>query len=103
VNYPRILGIETATHPIRLTQEQSFFAAGYKSERIRKIFLNNDIGYRHFYFGGTLNHAETPDQMNKRYLSGAMKIGCRASGTDACGRDLFTIRRLTLCPEGRSG
>lgn len=78
MNYPRILGIGTANPPMKLTQEQSFFAAGYESERIRKIFLNSDIGYRHFYFGGTLNRAETADQMNQRYLSGAMKTGCRA-------------------------
>lgn len=45
VNYPRILGIGTANPPIRLTQEQSFYAAGYESERIRKIFLNSDIEY----------------------------------------------------------
>jgi hypothetical protein len=40
---PEILGIGTATPPICLTQEQSFYAAGYESERIRKIFLNSDI------------------------------------------------------------
>ena len=75
---PRILGVGTANPPIRLTQEQSFHAAGYKSERIRKIFLNSDIDYRHFYFGGTPNLEETSDQQNERFLSGAMKTGCRA-------------------------
>src|SRR5215469_5468089 len=74
----QILGIGTASPPIRLTQEQSFYAAGYESERIRKIFLNSDIDYRHFYFGGTPNLEETSDQQNERYLSGAMKTGCRA-------------------------
>jgi polyketide synthase Type III len=75
---PRILGIGTANPPIRLTQEQSFYAAGYESERIRKIFLNSDIEYRHFYFGGTPNLQETSDQQNERYLSGSVKTGCRA-------------------------
>ena len=78
MNHPRILGIGTANPPIRLTQEQSFFAAGYESARIRRIFLNSDIEYRHFYFGGTLNREESSDEMNQRYLSGAMKTGCRA-------------------------
>jgi 3,5-dihydroxyphenylacetyl-CoA synthase len=78
VTRPRILGIGTANPPIRLTQEQSFYAAGYESERIRKIFLNSDIEYRHFYFGGTPNLLENSDQQNQRYLSGAVKIGCRA-------------------------
>jgi hypothetical protein len=50
VNYPRIVGIGTAHPPIR---QQSLYAAGYESERIRKIFLNSDIEYRHFFFGGT--------------------------------------------------
>lgn len=49
MNQPRILGIGTASPPVRLTQEQSFHAAGYQGERIRKIFLNSDIDYRHFY------------------------------------------------------
>ena len=49
MNHPRILGIGTATPPDRFTQEQTFHAAGYQSERIRKIFLNSEIDYRHFY------------------------------------------------------
>jgi hypothetical protein len=48
VNHPRILGVGTATPPDRLTQEQTFHAAGYQSERIRKIFLNSDIDCRIF-------------------------------------------------------
>lgn len=75
---PQILGIGTANPQIRLTQEQSFYGAGYKSERIRKIFLNSDIEYRHFYFGGTPNLEESSDQQNERYLSGAMRTGCEA-------------------------
>jgi len=35
--YPNILGIGAANPPIRLTQEQTFYAAGYKEERIRQI------------------------------------------------------------------
>jgi hypothetical protein len=49
VNHPRILGIGIAYSSMRLTQEQSLHAAGYQGERIRKIFLNGDIEYRHFY------------------------------------------------------
>ena len=78
MNHPRILGIGTANPPVRLTQEQSFHAAGYKGRRIRKIFLNSDIEYRHFYLEGALNREESSDQLNQRYLRGAMKTGCRA-------------------------
>jgi alkylresorcinol/alkylpyrone synthase/polyketide synthase Type III len=78
VSHPRILGIGTASPSVRLTQEQSFHAAGYQGERIRKIFLNSDIDHRHFYLEGTLNRGESSDQLNQRYLRGAMKTGCRA-------------------------
>ena len=75
---PRIIGIGTANPVLRLTQEQSFHAVGYQSERIRKMFLNSDIDYRHFYLEGDLNREESSDQLNQRYLRGAMKTGCRA-------------------------
>jgi polyketide synthase Type III len=78
VNHPRILGIGTATPPDRFTQEQTFHAAGYQSERIRKIFLNSEIDYRHFYLEGVLNRADSSEKLNQRYLRGAMKTGCRA-------------------------
>ena len=78
MNHPRILGIGTANPPARLTQEQTFHAAGYQSERIRKIFLNSDIDYRHFYLEGAPNREESSDQLNQRYLRGAMKTGCQA-------------------------
>jgi len=75
---PRIIGIGTANPVLRLTQDQSFLAVGYQSERIRKMFLNSDIDYRHFYLEGDLNREESSDQLNQRYLRGAMKTGCRA-------------------------
>ena len=78
MNNPRILGIGTANPPVRLTQEQSFHAAGYKGERVRKIFLNSDIDFRHFYLEGSPNREESSDQLNQRYLRGAMKTGCQA-------------------------
>jgi 3,5-dihydroxyphenylacetyl-CoA synthase len=108
VKYPRIIGIGTATPPIRLTQEQTFHAAGYEGERIRKIFLNSDIEYRHFFFGGTLNRNETSDQMNERYLAGALKTGCRAilecvsaAETTVQSVDLLAICTCTgyVCPD----
>lgn len=106
--YPQILGMGTANPPIRLTQEQSFYATGYQGERIRRIFLNSDIEYRHFYFGGTPNLEETSDQQNERYLSGAIKTGCRAimnclsaSGAAAQDIDLLAVCSCTgyICPD----
>lgn len=75
---PRILGIGTAVPPLKLSQEQVFQASGYKSERIRSIFLNSDIAYRHFYFEDRPNLDESSDQMNQRFLLGALNTGCRA-------------------------
>ena len=99
MNYPRILGIGTANPPIRLTQEQSFYAAGYESERIRKIFLNSDIEYRHFYFGGIPNREESCDQLNQRYLSGAVKTGCRAivNCVESAGITVQDVDLLAVC------
>jgi polyketide synthase Type III len=97
--HAQILGIGTATPPIRLTQEQSFYATGYQTERIRKIFLNSDIDYRHFYFGRTPNLVETSDQQNERYLSGAVKTGCRAivNCLDAVGARVNDVDLLAVC------
>jgi predicted naringenin-chalcone synthase len=78
LNHPRIIGIGTANPPLRLTQEQSFCVTGYQGERIRNIFLNSDIDFRHFYFEGSLNRNESSDELNQRYLRGAMHTGCRA-------------------------
>jgi polyketide synthase Type III len=99
MSYPRILGIGTANPPIRLTQEQSFHAAGYETERIRKIFANSDIEYRHFYFGGTPNLQENSDQQNQRYLSGAVKTGCRAilNCVESAGMTVKDVDFLAVC------
>jgi predicted naringenin-chalcone synthase len=82
-----------------LTQEQSFHATGYESERIRKIFANSDIEYRHFYFGGTPNLQETSDQQNERYLSGAVNTGCRAilNCVESAGLTVADVDFLAVC------
>jgi len=99
LNHSRIIGIGTANPTLRLTQEQSFCAAGYESERIRKIFLNSDIDFRHFYFEGGLNRNETSDELNQRYLRGAMHIGCRAivNCLNSCGSSIQDVDLLAVC------
>jgi len=108
VNHPLILGIGTANPPDRLTQEQTFHAAGYQSERIRKIFLNSDIDYRHFYLEGAPNREESSDQLNQRYLRGAMKTGCqailnclKAAATNVKDVDFLAVCTCTgyVCPD----
>jgi predicted naringenin-chalcone synthase len=99
VNHPRVLGIGTANPPLRFTQEQSFHAAGYQGERIRKIFLNSDIDHRHFYLEGPLDRNESSDQLNQRYLAGAMRTGCRAilDCVKAAGTTLQDVDCLAVC------
>lgn len=99
MNHPRILGIGKANPPVRMTQEDTFRAAGYHGERIRKIFLNSDIEYRHFYLEGELSRQESSDQLNQRYLRGAMKTGCRAilDCVTKAGRTVQDIDFLAVC------
>src|SRR5579862_2202746 len=75
---PTILATGTAVPSLRLKQEEAFELSGYKSERIRKIFLNSDIDYRHFYLDSNLDLKGTSDDFNRRYLEGAMRTGCKA-------------------------
>jgi polyketide synthase Type III len=108
VTTPRIASIGTANPPLRLAQEESFLAAGYKSERIRNIFLNSDIDYRHFYFEGEPNRSESSEQLNDRYLRGAVRIGCQAvrncvnaAGLTVQEIDFFAVCTCTgyVCPD----
>ena len=96
---PRIISIGTATPEFRMTQEQAFHAAGYKTERIRKIFLNSDIDFRHFYFEGALNRNEGCDELNQRYLRGAIHTGCRAilDCLKSCGSSAQDVDFLAVC------
>jgi predicted naringenin-chalcone synthase len=99
VSNPRIIAIGTATPPIRLTQEQTFNAAGYRTERIRRMFLNSDIDFRHFYLEGDFSRGESSDQLNQRYLRGAMKTGCRAitNCLESGGLTLRDVDLLVVC------
>jgi predicted naringenin-chalcone synthase len=99
LNYPPIIGIGTANPSLRLTQEQSFCVTGYESERVRRIFLNSDIDFRHFYFEGGLNRNESSDELNQRYLRGAMHIGCRAivNCLSACSLSPQDVDFLAVC------
>jgi predicted naringenin-chalcone synthase len=75
---PRIRAIGTATPECRFSQEEIFSLSGYTNDRIRAIFLNSDIDYRHFYFEGAPNRFEDSTQLNERFLKGAMRTGCQA-------------------------
>jgi predicted naringenin-chalcone synthase len=94
-----ILSIGRATPTLRVTQEESFRLSGYAHERIRRIFLNSGIEHRHFYFDGPPRLDETSDQLNERYLSGALRTGCRAAraSLDAAGLSPRDVDLLVVC------
>jgi 3,5-dihydroxyphenylacetyl-CoA synthase len=106
---PRILSVGTANPPERFTQQEAFQLAGYHSQRILEIFLNSDIDHRHFYVDRqNPNRYETPDELNQRYLRGALETGCHAvhrclegAGLPPGGVDLFLVCTCTgyLCPD----
>ncbi len=93
------MSIGTATPAYRVTQAESFRLAGYHDRRIRRMFLNSGIDYRHFYFEGEPHLDETSDQLNERYLRGALHTGCRAARTclDAAGVVPSDVDLLVVC------
>jgi len=106
---PVILSSATAVPPRRFTQEETFALIGYTSPRIRQIFLNSDIDFRHFWLepeGFTPN--ETPDQLLARYRDGALHLACLAArdALDSAGLapadvDCILVASCTgyLCPD----
>lgn len=106
---PQILGIGTANPAPRFTQEEAYRLAGYDSQRILEIFLNSDIDTRHFYVDiQNINRHETPDELNQRYLRGAMEIGEQAitncldaANLKVCDVDLLVTCSCTgyVCPD----
>ncbi|MGH7514106.1 MAG: type III polyketide synthase [Gemmatimonadales bacterium] len=94
-----ILSIGRATPALRVTQERSLEYAGYTSDRIRRIFLNTGIAYRHFYFETPPRPDETSDELNRRYLDGAMATGGRAvgAGLEAAGLSPRDVDLLVVC------
>jgi 3,5-dihydroxyphenylacetyl-CoA synthase len=77
---PVILSCATAVPPHRFTQEETFVLCGYSSPRIRQIFLNSDIDFRHFWHDSeqfVVN--ETLDEMHVRYQKGARQLAAQAA------------------------
>ncbi len=95
--------------PLRLTQEDVFRLMGYTSPRVRQIFLNSDIDYRHFWADAEkFTPDETPDQLHARYREGAMHLSClaardalAAAGLQASDIDCILVASCTgyLCPD----
>jgi len=103
-----ILSIGRATPTLRVTQEQSLQYSGYRGKAIRRLFRNTGVEFRHFYFENALRVDETSDELNQRYLRGAMETGCKAAraclaagGLSPRDVDLFVVCTSTgyVCPD----
>ncbi|HKZ21989.1 MAG TPA: type III polyketide synthase [candidate division Zixibacteria bacterium] len=76
---PKIISIGTANPQEKFSQEEVYKLCGYKSPKIKSIFLNSDIDFRYFYLNQKdfkLN--ENVDEKNRRYLEGSLEISEKA-------------------------
>jgi predicted naringenin-chalcone synthase len=94
-----IRAIGRATPPYRVTQEESFYLSRYERDSARRIFLNSGIDSRHFYFDEGPRLDETSDELNARYLRGALQTGCRAARNclDIAGLSPRDVDLLVVC------
>jgi predicted naringenin-chalcone synthase len=110
---PAILAVGTANPRRRYSQSEIYDLAArssefYRSERVRQIFMNSDIDYRHLDFDiETFDPGETSDQLHRRFERGSMEIGaaaireCLAAGKiEISGIDCIIAVSCTgyLCP-----
>jgi 3,5-dihydroxyphenylacetyl-CoA synthase len=110
---PGILSIATSNPPNRYTQSEVYELAAkhsefYRNPRIRQIFMNSDIDFRHLYMDiPSFVRQETVDELHERYRSGAIEIGAdairkclAASGTAPEAIDCVIAVSCTgyLCP-----
>lgn len=81
---PAILAVATATPRQRYAQEEIYelacrYSEYYRTPRIKQIFMNSDIAFRHLYLDAeSLPAQETTDELHKRYMTGAVEIGSEA-------------------------
>ncbi|MCL6480570.1 MAG: type III polyketide synthase [Firmicutes bacterium] len=104
-----LLSCATSVPPRRFTQQQALELAGYTSPRIREIFYNSGIEWRHFWLDPeNFTPDETPDELHRRYRDGALHLACqaatdclRAAGLQPADVDCLLVASCTgyLCPD----
>jgi alkylresorcinol/alkylpyrone synthase len=82
-----------------VSQAESFRISRYEHDGVRRVFLNSGIDFRHFYFEQEPRLDETSDELNARYLRGAVETGCRAVRTclDLAGLSPRDVDLLVVC------
>lgn len=73
-----IISTGIATPVFQVSQQDAFRQSGYTDKTARRIFLRAGVDYRHFCFQNGIRIDEDSDELNRRYVLGAMEIGCRA-------------------------
>jgi predicted naringenin-chalcone synthase len=110
---PAILALGTSLPSSRYSQEEIYtmacaYSEIYRNPRVRQLFMNSDIDYRHLYVNrDEVNGPETSDQLHERFRRGAIDIGTTAittclanGGFDVAGIDFIVVATCTgyLCP-----
>ncbi len=81
---PAILALGTATPSFRYSQREIYdlvarSSSFYQTDRIRQLFMNSDIDFRHLYLDmDTFRLDETIDAMHTRFRQGALEVGKQA-------------------------
>ena len=94
-----ILSTGVATPLFQVSQQETFAQSGYRDEAIRRIFMRAGIEHRHFYFQNGIRIDEDSNELNRRYVRGAIEIGCRAirKCVDSAGLTERDIDLFVLC------
>jgi polyketide synthase Type III len=110
---PAILSLGTSLPSTRYSQEEIYtlactYSETYRNPRVRQLFMNSDIDYRHLYLNGNdLKGLETSDELHDRFRRGAMDVGGAAitaclsnGGFDVSSIDFIVVATCTgyLCP-----
>jgi polyketide synthase Type III len=110
---PAILSLGTSLPHDRYSQEEIYAMAStyseiYRNPRVRQLFMNSDIDFRHLYLKREdLKGIESSDELHARFRRGAVDIGAKAvsSSLAQCGLvaadiDFLVVATCTgyLCP-----
>lgn len=78
---PRIVSVGTATPPRKYTQDDVLELFQERDPKIRSLFHNSHINYRHLYFRDPVDGRmveETNQELLDKHLHGALEIGSQA-------------------------
>jgi len=92
--WPGVLSLATATPRQRYSQQEIYdlacnYSEFYRNPRVKQIFMNSDIDFRHLYFDmEQFGGVESNDEMHERFQRGAVEIGKQAIEACLSGGDI---------------